>query len=80
MTDDPHRPTCGRNYVLALQHLFVPHSGTVFLTPQRRRNADRFKSRGWAKRFIPIYFEPGGPLGILPAAFSKVTDTTKGPP
>jgi hypothetical protein len=23
---------------------------------------------------------PAGPLGILPAAFFKVTDTTKGPP
>src|SRR5260370_23072003 len=80
MTDGPHRSTRGRNYVLALQHFFVPHSGTVFLTLQRRRNADRFRSRGWAKRFIPIYFEPGGPLGILPAAFSKVTDITKGPP
>jgi hypothetical protein len=59
---------------------FVPHSGTEFLTLQRRRNAVRFRSRGWAKRFIPIYFEPGGPLGILPAAFSRVADTTKGPP
>ena len=73
--DDPAEIMC-----LLCNTFFVPHSGTVFLTLQRRRNAHRLGSRGWAKRFIPIYFEPGGPLGILPAAFSKATDTTKGPP
>jgi hypothetical protein len=44
---------------------FVPHSGTAFLTLHRRRSADRLRSRGWAKRFIPIYFEPGGAAGHI---------------
>lgn len=79
MTDDPADPLA-EIMCLPCNTFFVPHSGTVFLTLQHRRNADSLRSRGWAKRFIPIYFEPGGPLGILPAAFSKVTDTTKGPP
>jgi hypothetical protein len=75
--DGPHRPTRRRNNVLALQHLFC--------SAQRNRVFDSTMSTkgsgpGAGLRVSLIYFEPGGPLGILPAAFSKVTDTTKGPP
>jgi hypothetical protein len=55
---------------LVCNKLFVPGYGTDLGTPHQPPAADSLGNTGAEAAFIfPKNLEPGGPLGILPAAF-----------
>jgi hypothetical protein len=47
--------------------VFLFFAGTVFLTPQYQRAADRLKTPGPSSFSVPIDFEPDGPLEHTPS-------------